>query len=418
MQKKLLVLAIAGLSGAAFAQTNVSIYGVADATFDAIRVSGGAVNGPVDTKTNTPNFTRVSTNGSLIGLRGTENLGNGLNALFQFESDANFDTGGGLSLSRDSFVGLSGNFGKVLLGNLTGPTRALANRLDVNAGSDGISSNRALLGKLGGALANGKLLLATNVSNVNDWNSNGRSNDSSSVFDTRLKNSIAYVSPSFNGFQASAQYMANENKTEPASGDKSSISAYDVGANYDQGPVFLGVTYERFSSQNKGAGASVSGGVSGLGPLFGVTPLGLDEKLTELRVGGMYDFGVATVRALYARTKADVTGGDIKQNVWGIGGTYNVTTNGRLTAQYYHAGDLDISGPADDSNTGAKFFSIGYEHSLSKRTLLKANYAYLKNDDKTTTNGAGGYDFANSSSGFAGDEVKLSGLQLGIRHSF
>ncbi|HPB90371.1 MAG TPA: porin, partial [Rugosibacter sp.] len=79
MQKKLIALALASLSSAAFADaTNVTIYGVADATFDVIRVS--------DNANNTPNFNRVSTNGSHIGFRGTENLGNGLSAIFQFES--------------------------------------------------------------------------------------------------------------------------------------------------------------------------------------------------------------------------------------------------------------------------------------------------------------------------------------------
>jgi predicted porin len=137
MQKKLIALAIAGLSGAAFAQSNVTIYGVADATFDIINVSGGsaALSG------NTPNFTRVSTNGSRLGFKGTENLGNGLSALFQFESNANFDSGGALGTSRDSFVGLSGDFGKVILGNLSTPTRAFSALLDVNAGNDGIGTN-------------------------------------------------------------------------------------------------------------------------------------------------------------------------------------------------------------------------------------------------------------------------------------
>jgi predicted porin len=414
MQKKLIALAIAGLSGAAFAQTNVTIYGVADASFDAIRVSGGSAAGGTDA--NTPNFTRVSTNGSYIGFKGTENLGNGLNAVFQFESDAKFDNGGSLSTGRDSFVGLSGNFGKVLLGTLTAPTRALGARLDVNAG-EGISSNTAILGKLGGGLAYGglqkSLITGINVSSLSDLNIsiaslsggfNGllRSNDSSSVFDSRHKNSIAYVSPSFSGFQASATYMANENKSDFA-GAGINTSAYDLGLTYDNGPIYIGGTYAELRVKNE-AGNIVS------------ALLDPETKIKEARLGGMYDFGVATIRGLYARTKLEGSGTDVKQNVWGLGGTYNVTPNGRITAQYYSANDLD--GTVADDNTGAKFYTIGYEHSLSKRTMLKANYAYLKNDDMTSTNGGGGYDFGYNSSGFAGDELKVSGLQLGLRHAF
>ncbi len=398
MQKKLIALAIAGLSGAAFAQSNVTIYGVADASFDVINISGGSGS----LSNNTPNFTRVSTNGSLIGFRGTENLGNGLNAIFQFESDAKFDNGGSLGTSRDSFVGLSGNFGKVLLGTLTAPTRALAARLDVNAG-EGISSNTAVLGKLGGALSYGDGLKGfVTGSGISQFNANGRSNDTTSVFDSRHKNAIAYVSPSFSGFQATAAYVANENKTEGT--NAINTSAYDLGLTYDNGPVYIGGTYAELRVKND-AGNAVS------------SVLPADTKVKEARLGGMYDFGVATIRAIYSRTKLEGSGTDVKQNVWGLGGTYNVTTNGRITAQYYSANDLD--GTTADDNTGAKFYTIGYEHSLSKRTMLKANYAYLKNDDKTSSNGLhGGYDFGYNSAGFAGDEIKVSGLQLGLRHAF
>nr|ART36616.1 C717 [uncultured bacterium] len=207
--------------------------------------------------------------------------------------------------------------------------------------------------------------------------------------------------------------MANENKTDTA-GAGLNTSAYDLGLNYNNGPILVGLTYAEVREKNDVAtGAPYgSGGATGL-----KTYLGSDQKLKEFRLGGKYDFAAASLRALYAQTKADGSLHDVKQTVWGIGGTYNVTTNGKLTAQYYHAGDLDKSTGADD-NTGAKFYTLGYEHSLSKRTLLKANYAYLKNDDKTSTNGYGGYDFGKNSSGFAGDEIKVSGLQVGLRHSF
>ena len=381
MQKKLIALAIAGLSGAAFAQTNVTIYGVADATFDFINVKDG------NTGANNPNFNRVSTNGSRLGLRGTENLGNGLNAIFQFESDANFDSGGGLNTSRDSFVGLSGDFGKVLLGTLTGPTRALGEALDVNATADGIMSNKAVLGKLGGALTQG----------------NG-----ASMADTRWNNAIAYVSPSFSGLQATAVYTTAENKDENTF-SKINTNGYDLGLNYNNGPVMVGATYNQVNERNGGFTPSIVG-------------TGNDEKIKVWRVGGMYDFGNATVRALYDRTKANGSLGEVKQSVWGIGGTFNVTPNGKITAQYYQAKDLNLTG-GNDNDTGAKFYTIGYEHSLSKRTMLKAGYAYLKNDSQVATNGNGGYDFGNNpasaNSGVTiGDGVKLSGFQFGLRHSF
>ncbi|MES2236796.1 MAG: porin [Pseudomonadota bacterium] len=393
MQKKLIALAIAGLSSAAFAQTNVTIYGVADGTFDYINVSG---NSNVAPAVGNPNNTRVTSNGSHLGFKGTENLGNGMKAIFQFESEVNFDSGAALGLNRDSFVGLNGSFGQVTLGTQTGPTKALGDRLDVNSG-DTIMSNSAVLGKLGGAYAT--------------VGPKGTQFASGSTFDTRFNNSIQYVSPSFSGLQATAMYRANENKSEATFG-KINSSAYDLGLTYENGPVFVGATYARISEKNDNFS------LPALVPVF----LGEDTTAKEFRIGGMYDFGMATVRALYARTKGDgngTFGSDAKQNVWGIGGTYNVSPNGKLVGQYYKAADLSGSNfgrPTD--NTGAKFYTIGYEHSLSKRTMLKAGYAYLKNDSATGTDGFGGYDFGYNSVGATGDNVKLSGFQFGMRHAF
>lgn len=96
------------------------LYGVADATFDVIHVSDGK------TTANNPSFNRVSSNGSRLGFKGAENLGNGVTAIFQFESNANLDKGGALDTNRDNFVGIASSWGLVVLGNATGPTRALA----------------------------------------------------------------------------------------------------------------------------------------------------------------------------------------------------------------------------------------------------------------------------------------------------
>lgn len=364
MQKKLIALALASLSSAAFADaTNVTIYGVADATFDVIRIS--------DNATNTPNFNRVSTNGSHIGLRGTENLGNGLSAIFQFESEANFDQNSSLALNRDSFVGLTGGFGKIMLGTLTGPSNALAASLDVNTG-DNILSNTAILGKLGGYHT-------------------PRSTSSGSVYDTRFKNAVAYISPSFSGLQATGLYVANETKNE-IPGAETKPSLYDLGLTYTNGPVMVGTTYAR----QRDSGVA-------------------NFKETEFRIGGMYDFGVASVRALYGRTKQETPGFEIKQNTWGIGGTYNVTANGKLVSQYYVARDGKVNG-ADQNDTGATLFTLGYEHNLSKRTMLKAGYARVANDDNNN-----GYDFGYNASGFAGigaNGFTASGFQFGVRHAF
>ncbi len=384
MQKKLIALAVASLaslSGAAFAQSNVTVYGVVDGTFDIINTSGatGAGRGA-------PDYTRIQSNGSRLGFKGTESLGNGMSAFFQFESNAKFDAGGGLDTARDSFLGLKGNFGTVKLGNFSGPNRDIASKLDVVIHSDGIGDNSALLGKLGGR---------------------------ASLFDTRYANSIAYITPDFSGLTAILLYQANENK-DSTPGAKVNTSLGELGLNYNNGPVYVGFAHGKLTEKNEAIASKFN--------------VGFDADTTETRLGGMYTFGDATVRGLFGHTKADGSLGNLKQNVWGVAGTYMVTSNGKLLAQYFRAKDLSGSrtGVTDFSNTGAKFWVLGYEHSLSKRTTLLAHYAYLKNDDRVSTvSGNGkGYDFGDGSTGIAGtagsnnNGLKFSGLQMGINHTF
>lgn len=383
MQKKLIALAIASLSGAAFAQ-NVTVYGLIDGTFDVISVSGGQSGPPMTPTKGTPSFNRIQSNGSRLGFKGIENLGDGMSAFFQYESSAAFDAGGALGTTRDSFLGLKGNFGTIKLGNISGPNRDLAGKLDVVIHSDGIGDNSGILGKLGGR---------------------------GSVFDTRYTNSIAYTTPKFSGIEVTVQYQANENKDDtPAA--KINTSLYEAGLKYENGPIFIGVAYGR-QNQNNDLVAPSS------------FTVGTDSEASEMRIGGMYDFGNATLRALYASTNAEGSLGDIDQDVWGIGGTYNVTANGKLLAQYYSADDIDgkLTGIPNLSDSGAQFWVFGYEHSLSKRTTLVAHYAHLKNDDRTGTVAGGatkGYNFGDGAipAGFTGNEVKISGFSVGVSHSF
>ncbi|WP_298619938.1 porin [uncultured Zoogloea sp.] len=393
MQKKLIALAVAGLaSTGAFAQANVTVYGVADASFDVVRTSNAV--------SELGNTTRVSTNSSLIGFKGAESLGNGLTAVFQYESGVGFDNTGALGATRDSFVGLAGGFGTVVLGNLTGPTRALGAAVDVNAGATGIGANSALLGKLGNNL------LGTTNTTSGSYTAAGNANcdrntTCTSIFDTRWKNAIAYVSPTFAGLNVTAAYVANENKTFNNNGfgtayNPSNTKGYDVGLKYANGPAMAAVTYNAVSLGNEA-----------------------NTDVSDFRVGGVYDFGMASVRAVFDRARADHFGGNtVTQNVFGLGGTFNVTPAGKLLAQAYFARDLKVNG-SSSKDSGAKLFEVGYEHSLSKRTMLKAVYAHLNNDDKAS------YDFGinavgvNSTyNGGATGGATIQGVQLGLRHSF
>ena len=409
MQKKLIALAVAGLaSTGAFAQSNVTVYGVADATFDVVRASN------VKDGYDLGNTTRVSTNSSYLGFKGAEALGNGLTAVFQFESGVGFDNNGSFGATRDSFVGVSSGFGTVVMGKLTGPTRALGGAIDVNSGSTGIGSNGGLIGKLGNNLISGGAAggtanfgaAGTNGAAANPHvGSCGRSQTCVSVFDDRWTNAIAYVSPSFAGLSATVAYVANESKAFHGANASQNIRGFDSGLKYANGPIMAAVTYNAVSLGNDVAGTKGS------------------TDISNFRIGGSYDFGMASIRALFDRTRADHLNGNyntLTQNVFGLGGTFNVTPAGKLIAQAYFARDLKGPAAAPKQDSGAKLFEVGYEHSLSKRTILKAVYAHLNNDDKAT------YDFGINSVGLGsapagasnGQGATLNGVQLGLRHSF
>lgn len=379
MQKKLIALAIASLAGSAFAQSNVTVYGLAYASYDFINVSGS------NAGRGAPNYNRVTSNASRLGFKGAEDLGNGLSAIYKYETKIALDGGSGTSLfvsARDSFVGLkSNNLGTVKLGYFSGPNRAMLSKIDVVAYSEGVGDNTAILGKLGGR---------------------------SKYFDDRYANSIAYVSPKFSGFEATVQYQANENKDDTtATGINTSL--LEFGLTYNNGPFFAGLAHGKLKEKNNVAGSAVF-------------KLGTDEEASETRLAGIYKFGDASIRGIVARTKADGSTGDLKQTVWGLGGTYNVTPNGKLVAQYYRANDVKGSlGATNLADTGAKFWVMGYEHSLSKRTTLTAHYAHLKNDSNVTAvAGTGkGYDFGDGKTGISsGSDVKFSALTFGIAHAF
>ena len=393
MQKKIIALAVAGLvSGAAFAQSNVTIYGVADATFESVKASSSSAGG------NAFDFdrrNRVTSNSNFIGFKGTEDLGNGLKAVWQFENGLNTDGTAGVWNNRDSFVGLSSGMGTVVMGNLTTPVRAIGAKLDVNSGATGIGANTALLAKLGGTLGE-----------------NG-----ASQMDQRTGNAIAYVSPTYSGFNATVAYSAGTTQASglamrEASGANGADglngnTAWALGANYDNGPLYVGYGYTRVNATNNGAAAA-----DGIAATI--------DSLRTHRVGAIYKLGtMGQIGFLWDNTRAEVSGGsNLKQNVWYLSGKYNLSANGTLIGQFGHAGD--VSGNGNGVDQSAKHWMIGYEHALSKRTILKAGYSKISNDNAASYDFLYGVSSPNTTATAAGmtTGTSVSGFFAGMRHSF
>ena len=180
MNKKLVALAVAGVLSAplaAQAQTaNVTLYGRVNMTVEAVQVRSQPEG------VSEPWIYRVNSNSSRLGVRGTESLGGGLNAIFQIESNVSADTGvsGGLG-NRETFVGLQGGWGTVKLGNFLAPYDDIHPIFgNVPTLTTSILSTAALWAQASQSIYNGG-------------------------FDAREGNSIRYDSPRVGGFLGSVQ---------------------------------------------------------------------------------------------------------------------------------------------------------------------------------------------------------------------
>ena len=363
MKKSLLALAVLAASGAAMAQSSVTLYGVADT---GVTYIGGNedVYGLTATGGNT---------NSRLGFRGVEDLGGGLKASFQLEAGINIDDGTGylgkeggkgLEFRRISKIGLEGGFGSVTLGRDLTASYMAVSRYDV-FGDTGIGASLA-------------------------WNAGNTG------YNARSENTLSYYTPTISGFRAGINYGFGE-KTQARD------SRYvGVGLAYDNGPISVGFGYDRQNNVAPTAAAA----------LF-ITKTAQD--LSTWQLGGSYNFGVAKAAALYKETKyEDIPGSDAptaKLKTFGLGVTAPVGA-GEVRASYNHH---RLTGLGDTLK--ADQFSLGYVHNLSKRTALYGTYAYIKNKDNN------GYHLGMQLNGaMAGAGLKDSGaqhgFQVGVRHAF
>jgi predicted porin len=396
MNKKLVALAVAGafaLPLAAQAQTaNVTLYGRLNMDLEFIRGQQTAADGGGN-----PTVNRISSNSSRLGVRGTESLGGGLNAIFQIESNVSGDTGNSSSsglASRETFVGLQGSWGKTTLGKFLMP-----------------------MDDLHPIFGNAPTLTTSILATAALW-AQGPQSKAGGGFDARTGNNIRYDSPNFSGFTTAWQYSTRDSSgfaNGADNGDHASElrHANVIGGNliYANGPVQVGFGIER---NNKVRGPSLND--------------------TDWTITGAYDFGTIMqgfglrLALVYERTKFDTgctvatalsgSGCDLKRDFWGASGTIPVG-GGKVYLFYGRAGEgkgsaadgTTIGGLVKGGDSKASHWEASYSYSLSPRTLLYAGYSRINNDARAIyTYNINPYTIAPG--------AKLSGLIFGIVHFF
>jgi predicted porin len=373
MQKKLIALAIAAALAPAAAMadsSNVTLYGVADVSIDSIdNGDSGAVNGV--------RVTKVSSNASRFGLKGAEDLGNGLKAVFQVESNVSVDGGAGSGTAagttlgqRPTFAGLAGDsWGSVTLGIHESAYKTSTRAMD--AFGDTIADNRTLMGK-------------TTVGAAN-------------AFDSRNSDSIRYDSPNFSGFKVSALYGFNAEANTVSTSDRKNKTV-SLSGNYSVAPFNAAVAYQK---NDTGTAAAPT-----------------DNKAWKAAVG--YATSQFGVNGIYEKTTDNLGSGagGTGHKAYYLSGNYNATANDVIKLAYTKSKDTEDSTTTD---RGAKQWSLGVTHSMSKRTSVYALYTKLDNDGNSTSGASYVLTAASSSAGAmttTGMGSEQSAFSLGMKHVF
>ena len=396
MKKKLVAVAVAGVLGAplaAHAQTaNVTLYGRLNIDFEL--VNGRQADG------SNPLVTRLSSNSSRLGVRGTESLGGGLSAIFQIEQNISGDTGnssGSGLASRETFVGFQGGWGRFTMGKFLMP----------------LDDMHPIFGNVPTYL--------TSILSGSDLWAQGTLSKADGGFDARLGNSLRYDSPSFNGLTFSGQVSLRDSSGNAIGGDNGDHAselrhAYVLGGNaiYNNGPIQIGAAFERNQKVRFA-----------------------DTNDTDITVTGGYNFGVVRVAALYEYLKYEMPpaagGGDLKRNFWALSATMPMGP-GTWYALYGRAGDgrgsaadgARVGGLTRGSDTASSQWELSYTYPFSKRTSVYAGYVKLENDRNaaytfninpyainTTCNGTG-----SAADLTCGANGKPGGFVLGMVHLF
>lgn len=266
MKKTILAAAVIGMTCAtAFAQSNVTVYGIVDTGLVFAR--GGSAGSETKLESG------VST-GSRLGFRGTEDLGGGLSALYTLEAGILADTGaldqGGLLFGRQAFVGLKGGAGTVTLGRQYTPiysTLLIADPFGNNYGG-----------------ASGQLM-------------------SDEKAGTRTNNSIMLASPVINGFDAQLAYRFGE-----VAGNTSASRQTGLAAGYASGPLTVRLAFNRTdnATATDEAKNTLLVGRYDFGIATGSIGYGINKGMGavdshDLLLGVKVPFGAHTVMATYIR---------------------------------------------------------------------------------------------------------------------
>lgn len=385
MKKTLLAAALmAGFAGIAHADTSVTLYGIIDggvgyqqikgsAGYDVDGVNPWAKEGRVSFKNNRTGLISGIQSGSRWGLKGSEDLGNGLRAVFVLESGFDLGTGksgqGNRLFGRQATLGLAGDsWGQLDFGRQTNiASKYLPGIMDPFGG--GFDQANA-----------GAALTAANTA--------------------RYDNMIMYQTPNFSGFQFGVGYSFNVDgsqvgdKTVNGLKTKGDKHALTTGIRYVNGPIGAALTYDQFKDRN---GFRKDGSIGNVTAKAWGAAFSYDFEVVKLHLGGgqtrdglFANQGYAGENFLSGDSFVGNKGIKVNSYVAGLSAPVGA---GNVMASW-HMADPKMKSTAGDEFKKQHTYSLGYTHPLSKRTNVYAIGSYAKNvqfapDAKATLLGVG-----------------------------
>lgn len=369
-----IALATMLMSGACHAQSSVTLYGIIDGGVTWVNNAGGSHQVKFDDGISYANR---------FGLKGTEDLGGGLKAVFELESGFHLGNGqianGGSLFGRAAYVGLQSDWGTLTFGNQIDMTQEMVYLFNVTAWASGYAINQGDFDRMNG---------------------------------DHLPNAIKFMSNTYAGFQFGGMYSFSNTP-----GDFHTGSAWSVGAQYQHGDFAMGTAYTQLNNPS-GIYAFDPYAMIGVSSFFGRPTVSVDPA-------------TGAVTDLYASDSFPVD----KQGTFGVGASYvinAVTLSGDFTyTQIKALGEsehmLVAEGgvnwqvtPAFSAIGGYQYthfdghhwnqLSAGLHYLLSKNTDV-----YLSGDWLKASQGVDaviGYSFTPSSTTTQAD------VRIGMRHSF
>ncbi len=342
MKKNIIALAIASAIAApvAFAEAP-TVYGQANVAIENVDVDTNAATDDQNSGT------QVNDRASRLGIKGSEDLGNGLKAIYKMAFSVNVTDSSTIG-SRNQYVGLAGGFGTILMGRHDTPTKMIQAKDLFN--DSGLADNKPMAGGLG---AFGKGM------------------------ENRVSEVVAYVSPSFSGVKLIAAVIPQENGSDLATADeeKSSLTdMYSVAATYGskKSGLYLAAGMDHASEQTTGTASA---------------------EADQYRLVAQYATGGLMANVMYQ----DFAGDALKDTT--KGGT-NIQANlgykmGKLTPKFkVSMVDIDNGATTDFDTTddgsapdvritdeSSTNYAVGLDYALGKKTTGYVEYAMIENSN-------------------------------------